>query len=79
MLRFQKQNSKEAIADFNRAIELNPRLAPAYGNRGFVRLLQGEDAKAQEDFDRCIKLDPALKARLDQWTEAVRQLRKTTR
>ena len=36
-----------AIADCNKAIELNPKLAPAYRTRGFAR-------KAKEDYDGSI-------------------------
>jgi tetratricopeptide (TPR) repeat protein len=48
----------KAIADFDKAIELNPEYAVAYNNRGFVYQNQGEHDKATADFDEAIALDP---------------------
>ena len=50
-----------AIADFDKAIELNPKYARAYGDRGITRLLQGKDAEAQQDFARGFHLDPGMR------------------
>ena len=51
---------KSAIADFTRAIEINPRYAAAYNNRGGVELELGNVDRAIADFDQAIKLDPRM-------------------
>ncbi len=66
-------NLDRAIADFNRAIELDRRIARAYMNRGLVRLLQGQKSEAQKGFARCIKLRPDLKLQVDQRIVAVNE------
>lgn len=53
-----------AIADFNRAIEIAPQYAKAYGDRGLVRLMRGEDAEAEMDFRKCFELDRALESQV---------------
>jgi tetratricopeptide (TPR) repeat protein len=50
----------KAIADCNKAIELDPKLAPAYGNRGQAYMKKGELDKAITDFNKAIKFDPKL-------------------
>lgn len=52
--------SGEAVAAFGAAIELNPRLANAYFNRGMVLESQGEGrfVEALSDYDRAIELEP---------------------
>jgi tetratricopeptide (TPR) repeat protein len=47
-----------AIEDFNRALQLNPRLAGVLHWRGNGRLIRGEYDKAIEDFTLCIEVDP---------------------
>lgn len=47
-----------AIADFDRAIALNPEFADAYHNRGFVYREKGEAGRAIADYDRAIALNP---------------------
>lgn len=48
-----------AIAAFDRAIALNPNLAPAYHGRGLAWEQKGETAKAESDFREAIRLNPA--------------------
>ena len=47
-----------AVADFGRAIELDPGYALAYLNRGNARSFQGNSEAAIIDFDRAVALDP---------------------
>jgi tetratricopeptide (TPR) repeat protein len=47
-----------AIADFNEAIRIYPRLAKAYYNRGIVDHAKGDLDKAIADFSDAIRLDP---------------------
>lgn len=49
-----------AIADLNKAIEIAPQYAKAYGDRGIVRLMRGEDTLAELDFRKCFELDSTL-------------------
>ena len=44
--------------DFDHAIELDPKLAKAYANRGASYLGKGEIDPALADFDRAIELQP---------------------
>ena len=48
-----------AIADFDRAIELDPDYALAYLNRGNAKSFKGDHEEAIIDFDRAIDLDPS--------------------
>jgi Tfp pilus assembly protein PilF len=61
-----------AIADYNRAIQLHPRLVAVHQNRGLARLLLGREEAADQDFARCLELDSSLKP-------AIEQLIKTTK
>jgi tetratricopeptide (TPR) repeat protein len=56
------QNPKEAIEDFNRAIQLFPEYAAIYNNRGNVLLGIGAVREAQKDFDRALMLAPGYAA-----------------
>jgi tetratricopeptide (TPR) repeat protein len=49
-----------AIADYNRAIDLNPNLAEAYNNRGLARSHQQDFNGAIADYNRAIELNPNL-------------------
>jgi tetratricopeptide (TPR) repeat protein len=68
-----------AVNDFNRAIELDPRYALAYGNRGLALLRQGKDAEAEKDFERAVALRPELKAELELNVERAKKWRQTNR
>lgn len=47
-----------AIAEFNKALELNPNSAAAYINRGSVYKLKGEYDLAMADFTKTLELNP---------------------
>ena len=47
-----------AMANYGKAIELNPTYSLAYRNRGLAYLLRRELELAIADLDRTIKLDP---------------------
>lgn len=49
---------KEAVADYDRAINLTPSLADAYYNRGLAMHKLGNDAEAIGDFNKTLDIDP---------------------
>lgn len=49
---------KEALKDFDKAVELDPRNLEAYNNRGVVLGILGDHYKAIQDFNRAIELKP---------------------
>jgi len=53
-----KKHSPEALADYDRAIELNPKFVEAYSNRALVKYALNDDKGALADFDRAIELNP---------------------
>ena len=46
-----------AIADFDRAIELDPKAAYVYQDRAAIKALKGDTDRAMADYDRAIELD----------------------
>lgn len=48
----------EALADYERAIEIDPESSDAWYNRGVFFEDRGDTAKALADYDRAIELDP---------------------
>src|SRR5262249_16031743 len=44
--------------DYSKALEINPRLAPVYNNRGNIRQMRGDLDGAITDYTRTIALDP---------------------
>jgi tetratricopeptide (TPR) repeat protein len=60
-----KETSKNALPDYDRAIEVDPSLALAYANRGWARLRQGDKLGADKDFEQCFKLDEGLRAKFE--------------
>jgi tetratricopeptide (TPR) repeat protein len=50
----------EAVADFDRAIELRPDLDWAIASRGEARRQMARYAEALVDFDRALEIDPNL-------------------
>jgi tetratricopeptide (TPR) repeat protein len=53
---------REALADFNKAIEFRPHDASLYNNRGIVLLALGATDEAVKDFDFAIALNPTYAA-----------------
>jgi serine/threonine protein kinase len=49
-----------AMADYNRAIKLNPKYALAYNDRGETELTKGDLDGAMADFNQAIMVDPKL-------------------
>ena len=58
----RRQSLKDAIEDFNRAIQLYPEYAAVYNNRGNVLLGIGAVREAMKDFDRALALAPGYAA-----------------
>ena len=54
----EKGQYDQAISDFNRAIEINPRYTMAYNNRGIVYRLKGRYDQAISDFNKAIGINP---------------------
>ena len=50
----------DAIEEFDKAIELDPNLAPAYLNRGYAYSQLGRYLKAIENYDKGINLNPTI-------------------
>ena len=72
----QKGQMLEAMQDFTRAIERDPKLAWAYLNRGLVKMYLGQENEAQKDFAEGLKLKPELKAELETRINLARRLRR---
>jgi tetratricopeptide (TPR) repeat protein len=69
----QRADLEGAIADLNRAIEIDPKYAKAYGDRGIVHLMRGEDTAAELDFKKCFELDRTLQFQFDMAAKHIRQ------
>lgn len=54
----QSRQHAEALRDFNKAIELNPRSPDAHLSRGTLYTRTGRHVEAFSDLDRAIELDP---------------------
>lgn len=62
---FDAGRLEAASADFERALELNPRLPDAYVARGSLRLARARLKEALEDMDRAVELDPGYASAYD--------------
>ena len=61
---FENGNLKEALENYNLAIEFNPIDSKIYHNRGFVFQKSKEIEKAKEDYQKCIEIEKSyVKAR----------------
>ena len=57
---YEEEKWELALADYNKAIELNPNLAEAYNNRGDVYTQQEKWDLALADYNKAIELNPNL-------------------
>jgi tetratricopeptide (TPR) repeat protein len=48
----------QAILDYNKALEINPRYAEAYNNRGVIYRKKGQFDRALLDYNRALKINP---------------------
>src|SRR4030042_5342299 len=48
----------QAISDFNKALEINPRYAEAYNNRGLAYDERGQLDQAISDFNKALEINP---------------------
>lgn len=62
-----------AIVDLNKAIEMAPQYAKAYGDRGLIRLMRGENADAESDLKKCFELDSTLEPQFKVAAEQMKQ------
>ena len=54
----EKGQYDQAILDYNKAIEIDPKYAEAYNNRGRVYRLKGQYDQAVLDYNKAIEIDP---------------------
>ena len=62
---FNTGQFEQALANYNRSIQLDPNLADVYQNRGILYLFLGRDLEAANDFEKCLELDPSSKPALN--------------
>jgi tetratricopeptide (TPR) repeat protein len=55
---YENGDPDRAIADYNRAIEINPNFADVYNNRGLAWDIKGDYDRAIADYSKAIEIDP---------------------
>lgn len=68
---------RQAIEDFNRAVQLYPEYPAIYNNRGSTLLALGQAREAIKDFDRAILLAPGYAAAFNNRAAAYAELKQT--
>ena len=53
-----KGEQDRALVHYNKAIQLDPKHAPAYNNRGYVYNTKGDHDRAVADYSKAIEIDP---------------------
>ena len=59
--KYEAGNSQGAIADFTKAIEINPQDAGAYSNRGSAKDDLGDYQGAIVDYDKALEINPQMR------------------
>jgi tetratricopeptide (TPR) repeat protein len=62
---YEKAEFDRAIADFTKAIELNPKLALAYSNLGWTYEAIGDEQEAIAHYRKALDFEPSLEAARD--------------
>lgn len=70
--------TREALKDYNQAVELFPENAAAYNNRGNLLMALGFDDEALKDFNRAVALAPGYAAAYNNRAGALMRLGKTS-
>jgi tetratricopeptide (TPR) repeat protein len=73
---YYKVNLDEAIADYDKAIAIDPNFAEAYGNRALCGLLLRLDALAEQDLNKCFELNESLRRVFDPLVKEIRKIRR---
>ena len=60
-----KEQRDQAISDYSKAIELNPKSGAVYYFRGLAYKANGQPDLAKKDFDKAVKLDPKLEKQVE--------------
>jgi TPR repeat/Tetratricopeptide repeat len=69
----QKGDFDGALADLNKAIEIESKYAKAYGDRAIVHLMRGESTAAEFDLKKCFELDKTLEAQFRSAANRIKQ------
>ncbi|WP_156630034.1 tetratricopeptide repeat protein [Methylobacterium sp. Leaf112] len=54
----EKNDLDRALADYDKAIEINPKIAAGYANRGTIWEIKGYLDRALSDYDKAIQISP---------------------
>jgi len=74
---FGRKEYDKAIADYTKAIQIDPKFASAYSNRGSAYGMKGEYDKAIADFNKAMELNPGIMYLYQ--TGAARTMKRATR
>ena len=62
---YEKAEFAHAIADLNKALEINPKSALAYCNLGWIYEAMGDEREAIAHYRKALEIDPYLEAARD--------------
>jgi len=69
----QSGDLEGAMTDLNKAIEIDPKYAKAYADRGIVHVMRGEETAAELDFKKCFELEKTLEFQVELAARHIRQ------